>query len=339
MRKVILGKSGLEVSAVGFGGIPIQRIPEDEAVALIRRALDLGITFIDTASGYGDSQTKIGRAIEGRRDGLVLATKTGDNTKEGALRDVERSRRELGVDRIDLYQLHGVSSMERWEKMKGPGGALEGLLQARDAGHIAHIGYTSHSREIALAMADEPVFETVQFPFNLVTNEPADDLIPKAREMGLGFIVMKPLCGGQYDNANFAFKFLNAYPDIVPIPGIECIEEIEEIVAIVESGATLEGEEKERAEAIVARLGKVFCRRCGYCQPCPQGVPIQSAMVFEGFVKRLPPERIAGLAPRIAEGVDLCIECGECEKKCPYELAIIETIHKSADLARSLAGS
>jgi predicted aldo/keto reductase-like oxidoreductase len=337
MRKVVLGKSGLEVSAVGFGGIPIQRISEDEAVAVVRRALDLGVTFIDTASGYSDSQAKIGLAIEGRRDGLVLATKTGDPTKEGALRDVERSRRELGADCIDLYQLHGVSSMERWEQMKAPGGALEGLLQARDAGHVAHIGYTSHSREVALAMADDPVFETVQFPFNLVTNEPAGDLIPKAREKGLGFIVMKPLCGGQYDNANFAFKFLNAFPDVVPIPGIERAEEIEEIVALVESGATLEGGEKEQAEAIVARLGKVFCRRCGYCQPCPQGVPIQSGMVFEGFVKRLPQERIGGIARSVAEGVDLCIECGECEEKCPYELAIIETIHKSAELARELA--
>jgi predicted aldo/keto reductase-like oxidoreductase len=340
MRKVVLGKSGLEVSAVGFGGIPIQRVPDEEAVRVIRRALDLGVTFIDTASGYSDSQAKIGRAVEGRRDGLVLASKTGDEAKEGALRDVERSRRELRTDRIDLYQLHGVSSIERWERIKAPGGALEGLLEARDAGHVAHIGYTSHSREVALAMADDPVFETVQFPFNLVTNEPAGDLIPKARERGLGFIVMKPLCGGQYDNANFAFKFLNGYPDIVPIPGIERAEEIEEIVALVESGARLKGREKEQAEAIVAQLGKVFCRRCGYCQPCPHDVPIQTAMVFEGFVKRLPPERIAGgLARSVAEGVDLCIECGECEKKCPYELAIIETIHKSAELARTLAGS
>jgi len=77
MQKVVLGKTGLEVSAVGFGGIPIMRVPQDRAVAIIRRALDLGVTFIDTAAGYADSQTKIGLAIKGRRDGLVLATKSG----------------------------------------------------------------------------------------------------------------------------------------------------------------------------------------------------------------------------------------------------------------------
>ncbi|MHC4789086.1 MAG: aldo/keto reductase, partial [Planctomycetota bacterium] len=217
MRQVLLGKSGLKVSAVGFGGIPIQRLSFDEAERVIRRALELGVTFIDTAAAYGDSQRKIGRAIAGRREGLVLASKAYCTSKEELLCEVERSRRELDADVIDLYQLHSVSEPDQWERIRGPGGALAGVLEAREKGHVAHVGFTSHSLDLALELVEESAFETVQFPFNLVTSEPAEELIPRARELGLGFIVMKPLCGGQYDNAGFAFKYLNGFPDIVPI--------------------------------------------------------------------------------------------------------------------------
>jgi predicted aldo/keto reductase-like oxidoreductase len=343
MRTVVLGKSGLQVSAVGFGGIPIQRLSMEEAVRVVRRALDLGVTFIDTAAGYSDSQRKIGAAIQGlpavagRREGLVLASKSGNRTRDGILRDVERSRQEMGVDCIDLYQLHGVSDRPSWERARSPGGALEGLRAARDAGYVGHIGVSSHNEAIALEMIEHPDVETLQFPFNLVTSEPADRLIPRVRELGLGFIVMKPFCGGQYDNARLAMKFLNAYPDLVPIPGIETAAEIEEVVALVESGRTLRGAEKAEAEAIAAELGRLFCRRCCYCMPCPQGVAIMPAMTFEGATKRMSREHLLkDWALRVAEVPDKCIECGECEEKCPYDLPIIETIHSNADLAQAM---
>jgi len=336
VRKKILGKSGLEVSAVGFGGIPIQRVSEDEAVAVIRRALDLGVTFIDTAAGYGDSQRKIGKAIEGRRDALVLATKTPAATREDALKDIERSLDEMRTDHIDLIQFHGVSDQAKWEAISGPGGALEGVLEAREKGMVHHIGFTSHSRDMALKLVREEIFETVQFPFNLVTSEPADDLIPQARECGLGFIAMKPLCGGQYDNARLAFKFLNGFTDVVPIPGIEKAEEIEEIVAIVDSGEVLAGEEKAEAEKIAADLGKLFCRRCGYCMPCEQGVPVTTAMIFDSIVKRLPAESAARVSRDLVEKAADCIECGKCEERCPYDLPIIKTIRQAAETARGL---
>jgi hypothetical protein len=147
---------------------------------------------------------------------------------------------------------------------------------------------------------------------------------------------MKPLCGGQYDNANFAFKFLNAYPDLVPIPGIEKASEIEEIAGIVNSGDTLQGAEKAEADAIAQKLGKQFCRRCGYCQPCPQGVPVKNAMIFDGMIKRLPPEMVAQAAARLVEKADDCIECGKCEERCPYDLPIIDTLQATAANARRI---
>jgi len=338
MREVVLGKSGLRVSAVGFGGIPIQRLTEEEAVKVIQRSLDLGVTFIDTAAGYTTSQARIGKAIKGRRDGLVLATKSGMVGKEEITRDIEQSLRDMGTDTIDLFQFHGTSHKEKWEAIAAPGGAMEGVLAARGRGDIQHIGITSHSLDFALELVEEDIFETIQFPFNLVTCEPAEKLIPRARERNLGFIVMKPMCGGLYDNAELAFKFLNGYPDVVAIPGIEKAEEIEEIVALVESGATLEGAEKEKAESIAAELGKEFCRRCGYCEPCPQGVAVSTAMIFESLVKRLPDEQMAKRAPRFAENLAKCVECGECEEKCPYDLPIMERLKKVAATVEQLIG-
>jgi len=336
MRQVTLGKSGLVVSAVGFGGIPIMRLAEPDAVGVIRRALELGINFIDTAAGYGDSQAKVGQAIAGRRDGLVLASKSGERTREGMQADVERARREMGVETIDLFQFHGVSTEEAVEQMLAPGGALEALLAERDRGHIAHIGYSSHNLDTAMQLVDHPDIETVQFPFNLVMCEPGGELIPAARANGLGFIVMKPLCGGQFHDANLAFKFLNAYPDLVPIPGIERTGEIEEIVEIVEAAQTLRDAERVEADKVVAELGKLFCRRCGYCEPCPEGVPLALCMNWESFMRRLSRERIVKYARQIVVEAAKCDECGECETKCPYDLPIVVTVKKSIETAREI---
>lgn len=330
MRKVILGKSGLEVSAVGFGAIPIQRISEAQAVEVIRRALSLGLTFIDTAAAYGDSQRKIGKAIAGRRDGIVLASKSGQRTRQGMLDDIDRCRRETGVDRIDLYQFHNIASQELWLEISAPGGAIDGLIEARDRGWIAHIGFTSHSMDMSLKLVDHPLFETIQFPFNLVTSEPAQELIPRCRASGLGFIVMKPLCGGQYDDAELAFRFLNGYPDLVAIPGIETMSEIEQIVEIVASGRVLDGPTAERAKQIADELGKQFCRRCGYCMPCPQGIQINIAMLLDSFIKRFPPAGLVkGPGPLIA-AADACVRCGLCESRCPYNLPIMGTLAVNA---------
>lgn len=338
MREVVLGKSGLRVSAVGFGSIPIRRLSEDDAVKVIQRALDLGVTFIDTAAGYTTSEARIGKAIKGRRDGLVLATKSGVTGKEEITKDIEQSLRDMGTETIDLFQFHGTSTNEKWEAITAPGGAMEAVLAARDKGDIQHIGITSHSLDFALELVEEEIFETIQFPFNLVTCEPAEKLIPRARERDLGSIVMKPLCGGQYDNANLAFKFLNGYPDLVPIPGIEKVEEIEEIVALVESGATLEGEEKAEAEKVAMELGKEFCRRCRYCEPCPQGAAVSMAMIFDSFVKCLPAENLKKRAPKFAENLAKCVECGECEEKCPYDLPIMAKLKEVAAAVEQIVG-
>jgi predicted aldo/keto reductase-like oxidoreductase len=185
--------------------------------------------------------------------------------------------------------------------------------------------------EIALKAVPTGQFETVQFPFNFVTNEAADELLPLAREHGVGSIAMKPFAGGLLDQANLSIKYLLQFEGVVPDPGIEKVEEIEEIVSIVEGPWEMTAAERAALEAIRAEVGTRFCRRCQYCMPCPEGVEIPTIMNVHSFYKRFPPERLAGggLAASMATA-DSCVQCGECEEKCPYELPIIEMVAEYA---------
>lgn len=333
MKTTVLGKTGLQVSRIGFGGIPIQRLTEDEAVRVVRRCLDLGVTFLDTANGYSTSESCIGKAIAGRRERLVLATKSAARDAATARQHLELSLERLGVEAIDLWQLHNVSTAEDYDQVLADGGALEAAEWALDTGIVKHIGATSHSMKVALDMVSSGHFETIQFPFNFVTDEAAQELLPLVREHDMGFIAMKPMAGGMLDNATLAIKYLLQFDGVVPDPGIERVQEIEEIASIVEGTWTMASEELAEIERIRKEVGTRFCRRCGYCEPCSQGVHISMVMNIPSFLKRLPVERLTDgqLGDGIATGRD-CIECGECEGKCPYHLPIREMLHQHMDM-------
>jgi predicted aldo/keto reductase-like oxidoreductase len=335
MRKIKLGQTGLTVSAVGFGGIPIQRLSEQGAVDVVRRCLDLGITFLDTANGYTTSEERIGKAIAHRHENLVLATKTDSREGKGVREHLALSLERLGVEAIDLYQLHCVSSEEDYEKVLAPGGPLDVLKEAQASGQIRHIGLTSHSMEIALKAVRSGHFETIMFPFNFIANEAAQELIPLALKHEIGFIAMKPLAGGTLDNAPLAFKYLRQFPRILPIPGIERVEEIEEIVALMEGPTEMTPSERKEIERLRAELGNRFCRRCGYCQPCPEGVSVQLLMIMDSLLKRMPPANVFTDLSPVVGGAESCVECGECEDKCPYNLPIRKMIEEHVALFRT----
>jgi predicted aldo/keto reductase-like oxidoreductase len=323
-----------------MGGIPILRPTEDEAIKVIRRALDLGITFVDTAVGYGISEERIGKGITGRREQVIIATKAGGRDKTTALEQLELSLKRLNTDYIDLWQFHGVNTLEAYEQVLGPGGAMEAAQEALQAGKIRHIGFSSHSLDVALKMVPSCLFETVQFPFNFVCNEAADKLLPLAREHDVGFIAMKPFAGGMLKDANLVIKYLLQFDNVVPDPGIEKIGEIEEIVGIVNNGPwALTEQERQRIEEIRARVGTRFCRRCRYCMPCPQEVEIQPLMTLPGLYGEWPPEWFFSweYVKNMVESAQNCVECGECEKKCPYNLPIQEMIVESIEFYDSVA--
>jgi len=327
LEKVRLGKTDMMVPKLGFGGIPIQRVSEDDAVSVVRKCLELGINFIDTANAYTTSEERIGKAISGRREELIVATKTLGRTRDAVENHLRLSLKRLGTDYIDLYQFHNVSDADALETICDPDGPMAVVAEARRGGLVRHVGVTSHSLDIAKELVKSGYFETIMFPLNFITCEAADDLVPLAREQDVGFIAMKPLEGGRLDSVNLAFKYLFQFPEVVTVVGIEKVEEILEIVDILNESLTISESERAEMERLRQELGKVFCRRCDYCQPCTQEIPISSVMDYPSLFRRLPPERIfSGFVADAMEKAADCTKCGECEERCPYGLPIQDMI-------------
>ena len=134
------------------------------------------------------------------------------------------------------------------------------------------------------------------------------------------------------DNASIAFKYLRRFPELVAIPGIEKLEEIEEIAAIFEGPIEMTEAEMEEMERIKGELGARFCHRCDYCQPCSAQIPISAVLACRSFYKRLPSEGFFGgfVAPAMAKATE-CVDCGQCEERCPYHLPIREMIKEQAE--------
>jgi predicted aldo/keto reductase-like oxidoreductase len=327
LEKIRLGKTNMMVSRLGFGGIPIQRLSEDEAVTVVKRCLDLGTNYIDTANAYTTSESRIGKAISGRREGLILATKSAARSRKEIAEHLQNSLKQLGVESIDLYQFHSVSDFETLDTIIDPNGPMAVLEEAKNAGKIRHIGITSHQIDVAKKAVESGRFETIMFPLNFVTFEAADELLPLARERDAGFIAMKPLAGGMITNAQIAFKYLLQLPDVVPIPGIQRVQEIEEIVQILESSRIISEAEQEEMLQLRQKLGTKFCHRCDYCQPCKEDIPISIVMVYPGLKMTQSPEQLfAGFFTEAMEKAANCTQCGECEERCPFDLPIREML-------------
>jgi len=323
MEKIRLGRTEMMVSGLGFGGIPIQRVSEEEAIAVVRKCLELGINFLDTAYRYTTSEEKIGKAIKGKREGLFLASKSFASTREEMEKHIESSLESLDVDYIDLYQFHHVSDAKTLETVLDPDGPRGAIEDAMRAGLVKHMGVTSHQIDIAKDTVKTGLFETIMFPLNFMSYEGREELLPLCKEHDVGFIAMKPLAGGMVDNATIAIKYLLQFPDIVIIPGIERVPEIEEIARVFQGPKEMTAGEKREMERIRQELGSRFCRRCDYCQPCQAEIPISDVMSFPSLAKRMPPVRIyTGKFTESYVKVEECTDCGECEERCPYNLPI-----------------
>ena len=322
MRYVTLGKTDLTVSEVGFGCIPILRFSKDDSVKVLRHAFERGITFFDTANAYRDSEEKIGIAFAGMREKVVIASKTLMRGADEANAHLENSLRMLRTDHLDLYQLHQIAQEKDWLQVTGPAGALEAVMKAKAAGKIRYVGVSSHNLQMALKLVRTGLFDTVQFPFNLIEEGAKDELIGASKQMGMGFICMKPFGGGVIDNAAVAFKYLRGHAGVIPIPGFETIGQVDQIVSFYSEANVVNDQDLEVMQNYRNELGKRFCRRCEYCQPCPQGVMITPAMGYPIVASRMSPAVAMEFCKNAIESVLLCNECGACIERCPYELPV-----------------
>ncbi|MBE5901751.1 MAG: aldo/keto reductase [Lachnospiraceae bacterium] len=325
-----LGKTGLKISKLGFGGIPIQKSNEEDVRKLFQVLIREGINYIDTAKGYTVSEKFIGYAMEGYRDKFILATKSMSRDYEGMKKDITTSFEALRTDYIDLYQVHNPS-MEQLDKVLSEDGALKALQEAKAEGKIGHIGITAHSTEVFERALGLDWVETIMFPYNLVEQQ-AVDLIQKCKDKNIGFIAMKPLAGGAIEDATLALRYINQNDAVsVVIPGMAEEKEVLENRAAIENTAPLSAEEEEKVKKIRKQLGNQFCRRCNYCAPCTVGISIPNVFLFAGYLERYD---LADWAKNrystLAVKASACVECGACETRCPYNLPIREMLKKCA---------
>lgn len=330
MEYRVLGKTGLRVSRMGFGGIPVQRIDAEGTKALMHKMADAGINYIDTARGYTVSEEYLGYALEGIRDQFILATKGRGLTKADFAKDIETSLRNLRTDHIDLYQFHNPT-MAQLDQILAPGGAMEAMQEAVASGKVRHMGITTHSLAVFERALELPWVETIMFPYNIVETQ-GKELVAKCAEKNIGFIAMKPLAGGAIEDGTLAMRYLVTDPNVtVVIPGMAEPKELEENAAAMENTAPLTQEELDAMEQLRKTLGTQFCRRCNYCAPCTVGIPIPSVFLMEGYLSRYglkdwAVSRYEAL-PHLASE---CIGCGACETRCPYQLPIREMLKKAA---------
>jgi len=331
MEYYVLGKTGLKVSRMGFGGIPIQRIDAEGTKALMNRLVEAGVNYIDTARGYTVSEEYLGYALEGIRDKFILATKSMARTKEAMAADIETSLRNLRTDHIELYQVHNPN-MAQLEQVCAPGGALEALFEAREAGKIGHIGLTAHSLEVFEKGLELDWVETIMFPYNIVETQ-GEALIRKCAEKNIGFVVMKPLAGGALENATLAMRFLASQPETgVVIPGMADLSEVEQNLAAMADTSPLTEAELAEIAQIRATLGTQFCRRCNYCAPCAVGIPIPNVFLMQGYFERYGlADWARGRYDALPKHASDCIGCGICETRCPYELPIRDMLKVAAE--------
>ncbi|NLC04432.1 MAG: aldo/keto reductase [Tissierellia bacterium] len=328
MEKRILGKTGFEVSVVGFGGIPAQRLDKEQVLELLREAYDQGMNFIDTARGYMASEELIGYGLEKLgRDKFYLATKSMSKTYEGIIDEFNLSLSLLRTDYIDLYQFHNVKSFEEYDQIMGDNGAYKAVKELQEQGKIREIGISSHSKDVLDMVIDTGFFNTIQYPYNAVEIQ-GEEIFKKAKANNIGVIVMKPLAGGAISKGELAIRYVLDNPNIsVVIPGMDSVAQIIQNARAGIDRREMTDEEKEILDKEASTLRDEFCRRCGYCLPCPEGIDIPSNFLMEGYYTRYNLKdwakgRYEGMSPNAKD----CIECGICETKCPYDLPIMKML-------------
>jgi uncharacterized protein len=323
---ITLGKTGLRVRRIGFGGIPIQRLDEEQAGRVIERAVEVGIGFFDSARAYTSSERRLGAVLSRHRQRVVIATKSFARTAVEWEKDLAISLRELRTDYIDIYQCHNIASESELTTILGENGVVPAMERARQAGKIRFIGISGHKPRIVKMALERYPFTTIQIPFNHIENESLKELVPFAKKAGVGTISMKPVGGGNIRETALNFRFILTNGIDVAIPGMDSIAQVEQNVAVLSGISTLSAAETARLSEERERLGTEFCRRCEYCMPCPQGIPVAFMHVLKNYynlydLKDWVMERLAVLPKSFKD----CTGCGDCVRKCPYSLNSPET--------------
>ena len=364
MQYRTFGRFGYKVSQLGFGSmrLPVKAdrsVDFDRAVPLIRRAVELGINFIDSHHFYhgGDSEVAIGRAIRGLRDRVVLQTKTPMyrevEDEDVRWRWLETALEKLGTDHIDFYLSHSWN-WERFRKDFDP--FMKLARKAKDQGLIRHIGFSFHdTAEVLRKIIDTDAFDCMTVQYNIM-NRSLEEPIAYAHEKGMGVVIMGPVGGGSLaapsaeiakllpqqakSSAEIALRFVLANPHIsLALSGMSTRTQLEENVAVAEQEVTLSKDDYRRIREVLdekQRLSELYCTGCRYCMPCPNGVDIPQNFTLMNLhriygVTETAKERYGRLVAREASAGE-CLECGECEPKCPQRIPIMDQLKEVVEV-------
>lgn len=350
-----LGRTGYKVSQLGFGAMRLpmrgegdaQYIDRELAIPMIHRAFAGGLNYIDTAVGYcnQDSQRVVGEALKGWRDRIVLSTKNPEYEDEKAWwQNLENSLERLQVEAIDIYNHHGIN-WECYIKSVEPQ-VSKWMQKAKDQGLIKHICSSFHDKnENLIKLVDTGYVEVITLQYNMLDRQ-LEEGIAYAREKGIGIVVMGPVAGGRLGTTSevlrdllpqvrrvpeLALRFVLSNPNVsVALSGMGTMQMVEENVAIAADEVSLSAADKAAIDEHLERLSKMadlYCTGCAYCMPCPNEVNIP--YIFQKYNEA----RVYGLWEtaraqyqewRWVSGkpADACLECGDCEDKCPQHLPI-----------------
>lgn len=332
MDQIRLGRTELYVSKTAFGALPIQRISHADAVKLVRRAYESGINYFDTANAYTDSEEKLGAALHDVRHEVIISTKSGGGDKKTVQAHIEESLRRLQTDYIDLFQFHNPAQLPDPEDPDGPFAAV---LEAKQKGYIRHIGITNHRLKVACAAIDSGNFETMQFPFCYLAAPQDLEIVEKCKAADMGFIAMKGLSGGLLNNAEACYAFMQEYPNVVPIWGIQREEELDQWLELTARDPHVTPEIQAVIDKDRKELAGNFCRSCGYCLPCTAGIDIPQAARMSALLRRSPYQ------PYMSDEwyakmhkIEECVHCDACKSRCPYGLdtpALLQAMLKDYD--------
>ncbi len=329
MEKVRLGRTNLSVTKLGWGGIPIQRVGEREAVSVIRAVVEMGVDLLDTARGYTNSEYRIGLALQKIKKPVILSSKSPEKT-EKIYGEVNESLKQMKVKKVNIYHLHNVSSFEDYERVMAPKGAYEGLKRARGEGLIDHIGVSGHNLHVLERVIEDGYFDVIMACYSFLEPDAGKKVFPLAKAKDVGVMAMKPFSGGVIGEADPALRFVLSTPDIVPIPGSESLERARENWKIFTEGYSLTEKDNERIEAVKKEFDHQFCRRCDYCQPCTEKINIQLVLGLKSIIKRFGSKaQELGWIKNLIERARSCSECGDCLLRCPYQLPIPDLIKEN----------
>jgi predicted aldo/keto reductase-like oxidoreductase len=339
MKQVALGRTGIEVGVIGFGALQIAtKLGRRDSTRLVHHAVDCGITLFDTARAYADSEERLGRALKGsRRSKACIVTKSVPSDAKSFAGHIEDSLRRLRTDCVDVYMVHSIDSRAAMRRVFDEEDIPRVLEKAKKIGKIHFTGFSGHVPDVARDCIERDAFDAVMYPLSFVNREArSKGVLAAARRRNVAFLSMKPFGGGRIHRADWAISYVRRIPEAIPVIGFERTAEIDEVIRLYHGEIRFTAGQTREMERFRRRIGRHFCRGCGYCLPCPEGIPITAITFWPVMCEQMGPKRsITKKVLDAVEAADKCTGCGRCVERCPYSLDIPGMLRKNVARIRT----